>query len=266
MTVSTKKTLAAATGTIDPGKIDLGHQLLLVYQTERGLGKPLREQRPGDQAREDEHGVREALGGDLGESAEDEREDRHQYQGLNDRPGAAQNRLLVPHRDVAPDQEPEQFPGGPQLLPVDGDPPLPGDGSPPRRSRPSSSSGESPSDANEVEEPRHSDQQFVGLALNHDNQTSLIVGVWSDTVEWQDTGCYDLAGFDPEPDGFQHSRVLTRSGMHVPRFVDRRIGLNAIHREIIAGEAGSACCPAVEPEPLEHAGEHLDERLGTSRH
>ena len=106
----------------EPREIDLGQQLLLVDQAQGRLRHALREQRPGDQPGEDEHRVGEAVGVDPGEPPEDHREDQHHDQGLEDRPRRPQHRLLVPHRDVAPDQEGEQLAVRPHLLPVDGDP------------------------------------------------------------------------------------------------------------------------------------------------
>ena len=42
--------------------------------------------------------------GKLAKLPEDEREDDHRQEGLEDRPGDADRRLLVAHRDVAPDE------------------------------------------------------------------------------------------------------------------------------------------------------------------
>ena len=57
------------------------------------------------------------------EPAEDEREDDHREEGLQDRPGDADRRLLVADRDVAPDEPAQQLAVLPQLANVEVRPP-----------------------------------------------------------------------------------------------------------------------------------------------
>ena len=56
---------------------------------------------PGDQRREAEERVGKPVGGDPGEPAEEEREDDHEADRLQHRPGGAQGGLAVADGDVA---------------------------------------------------------------------------------------------------------------------------------------------------------------------
>ena len=102
-----------------PGKVDLGDQPLLGHQAVARLGQGVGEQLPGKQGRQDEQGVRLAVGRQLAELAEEDGEDHHGEQRLEDRPGHPQSGLLVPQLDVAQGQEPEQLPVPPDLPQVD---------------------------------------------------------------------------------------------------------------------------------------------------
>ena len=105
-----------------PREVDLGQDVLLADQALPALAHAGGEERPRQQPGEDEHRIGQALGRDLREPPEDDREDEHRQQGLEHRPGHAEHRLLVADLDVAPDQEKEQLAGVVQLLPVDRDP------------------------------------------------------------------------------------------------------------------------------------------------
>src|SRR5262249_6923888 len=88
-----------------------------------GLAESLGEEGPGDERCEGEYRIRHAIGGDLGEPTEEDTEDDHGHKGLNDGPGSPEHGLLVPNLDVAPDEEVQQLPVGPQFTKPQGHPP-----------------------------------------------------------------------------------------------------------------------------------------------
>jgi len=113
-------------------KVDLREQVSLGDHAEGRLLQRLGEEQPGQQAGVGEDRIRNPIGGDLRDLAEDDGEDHHRDQRRqqrpenpeNQRPENPENRLLVAHGHVAPDQKPEQLPIRPQLLEVDRAPTL----------------------------------------------------------------------------------------------------------------------------------------------
>jgi hypothetical protein len=87
-----------------PREIHLGQELVLTYETQRGLSHTLRKQCPGNQPRKYKDGMLEAFGVNLYKSPEYYRENQHQSQRLQYRPRGPQDRLLIAHRNIAPDQ------------------------------------------------------------------------------------------------------------------------------------------------------------------
>ncbi len=55
---------------------------------------------------------------ELGDTVEDQREDRHRHKRTNHRPRDADDGLLVADQDVPPREDVEQFPEVPQVLPI----------------------------------------------------------------------------------------------------------------------------------------------------
>ena len=64
---------------------------------------------PGDERGEVEDGVGQAVGGELGEAAEEKSEDEHVEDGLENDPEDADGGLFVAYLDVAPDEEIEEL-------------------------------------------------------------------------------------------------------------------------------------------------------------
>ena len=71
--------------------------------------------RPGEQGGVIEDRVRQAVGGHLRQTAEDEREDGHREEWLDDGPSHADRCLLVANLEVSPHEEVEQLPVSPEL-------------------------------------------------------------------------------------------------------------------------------------------------------
>ena len=70
---------------------------------------------PGDESGEIENGIGEAVGGELGEAAEEKSEDEHGEDGLENDPEDADGGLFVADFDVAPDEEVEELAVGPDF-------------------------------------------------------------------------------------------------------------------------------------------------------
>src|SRR5216684_95754 len=70
---------------------------------------------PGDERGEVEDGIRKTVGGELGEAAEEQSEDKHVEDGLQNDPEDTDGGLFVADFDVAPDEEVEEFAVGPDF-------------------------------------------------------------------------------------------------------------------------------------------------------
>ncbi len=102
-----------------PRKIHLADQVGIADQAVRRLAQAAREEGPGQHPREHHQRVRGvAVGGQLGDAAEDDGKDHHRQNRPDHRPGRADDRLLVAHRDIAPRQDVEQLAIAPQVAPV----------------------------------------------------------------------------------------------------------------------------------------------------
>ena len=124
---SAKSTTAASTedaGMTRRGKVDLLDEVRRADEAVRRLAEPEREEGPGQQAGEREQRIRKPVRADVREPPEEDREDDHRQQRLQNGPGDAEQRLLVAHLDVAPDQEVEQLAIGPDVLQPEGAPAL----------------------------------------------------------------------------------------------------------------------------------------------
>ena len=84
-------------------KVDLRDQAFRVDKAVPGIGHGGGEERPGKHSGVDEDRVTRRR--DVGHAAEENGEDDHHHGRLQDGPGGAEDRLLVPDLDVAPDQE-----------------------------------------------------------------------------------------------------------------------------------------------------------------
>ncbi len=103
----------------DPREVDLRHEPAIGHDARAGEPHRAREVRPRQERRVREDRIRHAVRREVGEPAEDEREDDHREEGLEDRPGHPDGRLLVAHRDVAPDERSQQLAVVPQLPDVE---------------------------------------------------------------------------------------------------------------------------------------------------
>jgi hypothetical protein len=105
-------------GNDQPGKIHLGDQVLVGDQAVTGGRQGIREELPRQEGREGEKWVGEAVGRQLGETAENDAESCHGQNGLQDDPGGAQNGLAIADLDVAPGKEKKHFTITPKFLKV----------------------------------------------------------------------------------------------------------------------------------------------------
>jgi hypothetical protein len=96
-------------------EIHLGDDALIVHDDAGAALKRGGEVGPGDERREIKNGIGEAIGRELGETAEEKSEDAHGHERLENDPGDADNGLLVADLDVAPDKEIEEFTVGPDF-------------------------------------------------------------------------------------------------------------------------------------------------------
>ena len=116
---STKATTTVAVGHDQPREIDLADQIRIADQAARRLAEAGREERPRQHAGEHHQRVgRVAIRRQLGDSAEDDGEDNHGQERPDHRPGSADHRLLVAHRQIAPSEHIEQFAITPQIAPI----------------------------------------------------------------------------------------------------------------------------------------------------
>ena len=99
----------------EPREVDLLDEIRRADEAARRTGSGPGRRRSTEAGREGEDRVREAVGADAGELAEEDREDDHRHQRLEDRPRDSEGRLLVPDLDVAPDEEVEQLPVLPDI-------------------------------------------------------------------------------------------------------------------------------------------------------
>src|SRR3989454_12341576 len=77
------------------------------------------EKLPGQEPRENEKRIGQAIRRKLGELPEDRAEDDHRYQRLEENPADTEGRLLVAHSDLSPDQEEKQLPVLPELARIE---------------------------------------------------------------------------------------------------------------------------------------------------
>ena len=103
-----------------PGEVDLGDQPLAPDDALAGAADRVGEERPGQQPGEHEQRVGQATRRHACQPPEEQAEDDHRHQGLQNGPGGAEDRLLVPDLHVPPRQEEEQLASLPQLSEVDG--------------------------------------------------------------------------------------------------------------------------------------------------
>jgi len=96
-------------------EINFGDEALVVHDDVGGHLKGVGEVGPGNESGEIKDGIREAVGGELGEASEEESEDEHVEDGLQDDPEDADGGLFVADFDVAPDEEVEEFAIGPDF-------------------------------------------------------------------------------------------------------------------------------------------------------
>jgi len=97
-------------------EIDFADEVGIALHAEGGLGEGGGKGVPRDDGSDVEDGVGEAVGGHLGDFAEDQRERAHHEEGLKDNPDDAQGRLFVADFDIALDEGDEQFPVIPKVL------------------------------------------------------------------------------------------------------------------------------------------------------
>ena len=116
---STNATITAAIGTISRGKYTLLIRLALPIRLLEASAERGGEETPRQHAGEHHQRIgRRAVRGQLGQLAEDDGEDHHRQERPDERPGGADDRLLVAHRDIAPRQDLEKLPISPQIAPV----------------------------------------------------------------------------------------------------------------------------------------------------
>ncbi len=84
-----------------------------------GVGQAIGEKGPGDQGGVAEDRVGHAVGGHLGQAAEEDAEDDHGEKGLQDSPAGAQHGLLVADLDITPGQEVGQVAVLPEIAQVE---------------------------------------------------------------------------------------------------------------------------------------------------
>ena len=96
-------------------EINLGDEALVVHDDVGGGLEGVGKIGPGNESGEIKNGIGEAVGGELCEAAEEKSEDEHGEDGLNDDPEDTDGGLFVADFDVAPDEEIEEFAGGPNF-------------------------------------------------------------------------------------------------------------------------------------------------------
>ena len=102
-----------------PRKIDLADEIGIADEAVRGIGQRGGKETPGQHAGKDHQRIgRRAVRRQLGQFAEDDREDHHGQKRADERPGGPDHRLLVAHRNVAPGQHLKQLAVLPQVAPI----------------------------------------------------------------------------------------------------------------------------------------------------
>ena len=96
-------------------EINFGDEALVVNDDVGGHLEGVGEVGPGDESGEIKNGIRETLGGELGQTAEKESENQHGEDGLENDPEDADGGLFVADFDVAPDEKIEEFAVGPDF-------------------------------------------------------------------------------------------------------------------------------------------------------
>ena len=116
---STKATTTVARRHDQPREIDLADEVGVADQAVGGVAEAGREEGPRQHAGEHHQRIGGgAVGGQLGDAAEDDGEDHHGQKRPDHRPRRADHRLLVAHRQVAPRQDVEQLAIAPEIAPV----------------------------------------------------------------------------------------------------------------------------------------------------
>ena len=101
-----------------PREVDLAEQLGVVDEGVGGLGDAVGEVSPDDRAGHVEQELRQAVGGQLGDLAEDESEGDGGQQRLDQVPQRPQDGLLVDRDEVAPHEQHHQVAVAPQVVQV----------------------------------------------------------------------------------------------------------------------------------------------------
>ena len=96
------------------GEIDLAKQICIADKGIGGLGQAGRKIGPDDRAGHVEQEWRQAVGGQFGDVAKDDREDDGGQQRLDEIPQRPQDGLFVNRDEVPPHEEHDQIAGAPQ--------------------------------------------------------------------------------------------------------------------------------------------------------
>ena len=88
-------------------EINFRYKVCIGDQTTAGLLERVSEKLPGQHRREDQDGIRDAIGRHLGDPAKNDRENDHGEEGPKYRPNHADRGLLVTDRNVSPSQDVE---------------------------------------------------------------------------------------------------------------------------------------------------------------
>jgi len=100
-------------------KINLRNQIDVCDETIARFAERIREEIPWQHAGHDQQSIRHrGIGVELGDTAEENREDNHREQRTHDRPYHANYRLFIANENVPPGKEKEQFAKPPQIRPV----------------------------------------------------------------------------------------------------------------------------------------------------
>ena len=96
-------------------EIHFGDEPLIFDDDVGGRQEGVGEVGPGNERGEIKNGIRQAVGGKLGEAAEEQSEDQHVENGLENDPEDADGGLFVANLDVAPDEKIEELAVGPDF-------------------------------------------------------------------------------------------------------------------------------------------------------
>src|SRR6266436_7322233 len=102
-------------GQDEAGEINFGDEVLVVDDDVSGHLEGVGEIGPGNERGKIKDGIGEAVGGELGEAAEEYVEDQHVQNGLENDPENADGGLFVADLDVAPDEKIKEFAVGPDF-------------------------------------------------------------------------------------------------------------------------------------------------------